>query len=154
MENKQLNCWGKIKKIIFKKPVQYGLLFLWLTVVLTVFLSHFIHNIPRFVDSKLIVRCDKNLKKLTVVISDERFEPKEIRASVCDQITFINKGSLHHQPAFGPHPIHTIYPKFQEKLLAVNQSNSLLLTAAGTYYLHDHLNNSIKATLIITPGNL
>lgn len=150
MENKQLSILAKLRAFTSKKPIQYGLVLTYVAVILAVFIPHLIHKFPTFVDKKVIVDCKVPLNTFQVSISSLGFNPKKIETKVCDQIIFKNMGSSYHQIAFGPHPIHLIYPGFKEKVLVPGTTNTVLLKAYGTYQIHDHLHDNLEAQLIIS----
>lgn len=136
---------------IIRKPfVQYGFLILYIAIVVAVFLPHIKHQKPYFVDKKLIVNCPKSLNTSRIKIEKQGFNPKITNVHICETVEFINADSIYHEVAFGDHPYHLIYPEFKEKAIAAGKSNSVLLTASGTYKIHDHLNEKVEGTLIIS----
>lgn len=131
------------------KIVQVVIFFIALLLMTGALLSHvFFQKIVR-VDPKMVKSCAEPKNIQTVAIDDQGFTPKKITAQVCDRIMFENTGKRYHEPAFGPHPNHLLYPGFSEKVLAPGQKETLLLKAFGTFELHNHLNEELEAELVV-----
>ncbi len=139
-----------LKSIIQRKPIRIGLFVLWIGIILWVFIPHLIHHTPKLVDKKLISDCQKLGNTYKIKITSRGFDPQEIQAKRCDVVEIINLDSSFHEPAFGPHPIHLVYPGYTEKLLAPKETNKFILKAYGQYEMHDHLNEDLNTYLNIS----
>ncbi len=138
-----------LTSFINKKPVQWCLLILWIITVLTIFIPHFAKHTQTYVDKRNIVRCRSLRTTHRVEISEKGFDPEKLIANTCDQIVFVNAGSKFHEPAFGPHESHLIYPGYNELLLSKGETNKFVLTAYGDYKLHDHIYDELTMQLQI-----
>jgi plastocyanin len=88
-------------------------------------------------------------KTVRLFISNSKFDPASVTVSVGDTVVWVNQDQANHQIASDPHPAHTGLPDLESGLLATNQTYSYKFTAAGTFKYHDHLNPSIKGTVIV-----
>jgi plastocyanin len=134
----------------WKRIIQYLLLPVYIIVIFAVFIPHFFLHTPQYVQKNQIVACSKSLHTYEVDISESGFSPTVFTLPVCSTITFKNTGTKFHQVAFGDHPTHLLYPFYVEQVLSPNKKISLLLTAFGTYKIHDHLHEELEGELIIT----
>lgn len=90
-------------------------------------------------------------KDIEINIQNGAFIPSNITATVCDKLIFINKEDTLHEPATGPHPTHTSYPGFDaRKALSKDERYEFVLNRAGSYTFHDHLNDQITGSIIIS----
>lgn len=88
---------------------------------------------------------------VTAVINDEGFASATIIARKGDRIVFVNRGTSAHWPASAVHPTHEVYPELDAKApVAPGQSWTFTATNVGEWRIHDHLNPSETATVIIT----
>ncbi|MEK9175250.1 MAG: hypothetical protein AAB795_01515 [Patescibacteria group bacterium] len=82
-------------------------------------------------------------KKITVEMTPSGFFPKELIVKKGSEIIFINKDTIPHWPASGPHPAHTCYSGFDAKSpVDPGASYSNVFDLAKTCGFHDHLNFS------------
>jgi plastocyanin len=85
-----------------------------------------------------------------VLITSSGFSPSTLTIKAGDTVTFINKDSNPHWPASDPHPTHTNYPGFDAlRPLKTGESYSFTFTKQGTWGYHDHLNPSLRGTIIV-----
>ena len=123
---------------------------IFLGVVAYVFLPHAIEHFPTFVDKKFIASCPKPKNKITVSITNDGFIPQTTKAHICDILTFVNSEKREvFQIGFGEHPTHLAYPGYKEKIIGPGEKLSILLTAFGTYQIHDHLKDEIEGKIVI-----
>lgn len=134
--------------------VRYFVLLLITLAVIYIVKLHFTHHALQFVDKKNILVCHEFKQIRKVVINQDGFNPSQIRATLCDTLIFENKDTRFHQVAFGEHPEHLVYPGFHEKALKPDQSNQVILTAFGTYTIHDHFHDELEAKLHIQKERL
>jgi len=79
------------------------------------------------------------------------FSPSTITMKVGSTLTIKNTDSAPHQPSSDPHPQHTDCPELNAgKPLAQGASYDVVETTPKTCGMHDHLNPSVKATVIVT----
>ncbi len=86
----------------------------------------------------------------TIQVVSGGFVPSRLNARLCDQVTFVATDGQPHILAFGAHEHHLSYPGLPERLLKSGGSETLTLTLAGTYPIHDHLDDSKQGLIIIT----
>jgi len=84
-----------------------------------------------------------------IEIKNDDFIPNEVTAKVCDQLRFVNRDSVIHEPALGQHPSHLSYPGFEERGLAEGDSNQFVLSLPGKFSIHDHLNEEVQGVLLV-----
>jgi plastocyanin len=94
----------------------------------------------------------------TVEITASGFSPSMVAISAGDTVAFVNRDSAAHWPASDPHPIHTGYPepggcigsKFDACTgLAQGESFTFTFTHKGSWGYHDHLNPTLRGTVIV-----
>jgi plastocyanin len=88
-------------------------------------------------------------KNVTVSIAAGKFDAAEATIAVNDTVTWVNRDAAAHQIASDPHPSHIALPELESGSLATNQTYDFKFTKAGTYTYHDHLNPTIKGTVIV-----
>jgi plastocyanin len=78
------------------------------------------------------------------------FVPSTITIQKGDYVQFTNSDSNLHWPASGPHPAHTALPGF-DALKGITAGNyyRYQFTKVGTWYFHDHLNPSLKGSVVV-----
>ena len=132
--------------------------FLFLGVVAFAFVPHILkHSHPTQteeaqvpIDKKFVVLCPKPKNSVTVSITSKGFVPQITKAHTCDTLVFINSEKLSvFQIGFGEHPNHLAYPGYKEKIIGPGEKLSILLTAFGTYQIHDHLKDEIEGKIVI-----
>lgn len=93
---------------------------------------------------------DEQKSERMVEITAGGFAPAELKVKVGTMVKFTNRDSELHQPASGVHPTHEICPGFDAlKGLAKDESYSFTFNTAKTCPFHDHLNPSIKGTVVV-----
>lgn len=88
-------------------------------------------------------------KTVTVTIENNKLNPESVEINVGDSVVWLNKDTAKHHIASDPHPSHTALPGFESVDLNVSQTYSFKFTKAGSWGYHDHLNPSIKGTVIV-----
>ncbi len=90
------------------------------------------------------------VKAMSISIGDEGFTPSTVTIPVGTTVTFTNNGQALHWPASDPHPVHTGLAGFDAKRgLATGETYSYTFTKAGTFGMHDHLNASLKGSIVV-----
>lgn len=91
-------------------------------------------------------------------ITSEGFEPNVISIEQGKTVTFVNKDTQKHWPASDVHPTHKDYPEkggcigsaFDAcKGLPQGENYSFTFEKKGEWTYHDHLNPSMKGTIIV-----
>ncbi len=81
-----------------------------------------------------------------VAMTKSGFVPSTFSVKKGTQVTFVNKDTVAHWPASGPHPVHTCYPGFDAlQPIAPGASYSHVFDVAKTCAFHDHLNPSASS---------
>lgn len=84
---------------------------------------------------------EEKAENYIVTLSNSGFTPASVTIKVGEKVTFKNDGSGQMWVASAPHPTHTNYPEFDEKIGAGNgQSYEFTFAKAGTWKYHNHLN--------------
>lgn len=93
-----------------------------------------------------------------VEIGADGFSPATLTIKQGETVQFINKDAQPHWPASAVHPTHTAYPetggcigsKFDAcAVLKQNETFNFTFNQIGTWKYHDHLNPSLKGTIIV-----
>lgn len=85
-----------------------------------------------------------------IAISDIGFSPATLTVPANTTVTFTNNGQGAHWPASGPHPTHTNLPGFDaQQGLATGETYSFTFTQKGTWGYHDHLNTSLRGSIVV-----
>lgn len=83
----------------------------------------------------------------TVSILEGQFSPREVNATYCDKLIFVNGDSRDYLLAFGEHDEHTPYGDFAERVLKSGESFQIELVYRGAYRFHDHNNDEMNGIL-------
>lgn len=86
-------------------------------------------------------------KNFDLVFGDTSVSPSQLNVNKCDQINVRNNGSAPVELAMGPHAHHIHIEGFEETVLNHGQSYSFRLSQLGTYAIHDHENENLKANI-------
>ena len=79
-------------------------------------------------------------------IKDNVISPSNIVANRCETLTVINLDDTERMIAFGVHDHHTPYNGFEEKVLQKDQKFTVTLVQTGSFKVHDHHDDDVKAT--------
>lgn len=89
-------------------------------------------------------------KDVSVVLTDQGFEPRDIRISAGTTVTFTTTRHNQFWPASDPHPVHTIYPAFDPRRpLDPSESWSFTFDTAGQWGFHDHVRSYFTGTMYV-----
>lgn len=102
-------------------------------------------------DAQIMRKCSGgNGQGYIATIKDERVAPLRTEAKICDQLTIVNKDNHTRLIAFGQHDHHIAYDGTEEKLLAQNQSFTITLNQTGEYIFHDHDDDTVRGTFVVS----
>ncbi len=82
-------------------------------------------------------------------ITARGIQPHQVTAQRCDKLVITNKTNAIAIPALGQHEHHIEYPGFTEKALKNGQSTAFVLSESGTFPVHDHLDDELRATIVV-----
>lgn len=88
-------------------------------------------------------------QNVAVSIENNAVNPASVTISVGDTVVWLNKDQAKHHISSDPHPSHTALPGLESADLSNNETYSFKFTQTGTWGYHDHLNPSIKGTVIV-----
>jgi plastocyanin len=77
---------------------------------------------------------------VTVKITEDGFDPSEVKINKGETVAWVNETSGEHWPASNLHPTHEIYPQFdpREPILP-GQTWAFKFEKVGKWNYHDHL---------------
>jgi plastocyanin len=88
-------------------------------------------------------------EEITVVITDNGFEPESLLVSPGTKVVWKNEGEQIHAVAAGPHPTHQNNQGLESPEIPKGGTYSYTFTQAGTVDYHDHLNPVLNGTVIV-----
>ena len=84
-------------------------------------------------------------------ITDDGFNPQEIRITRGTKVSFVNESEVRRWPASDLHPTHTIYVAFDsQKPIAPGEEWSFVFEKTGKWNMHDHLAPYLVGTIYVT----
>ena len=85
-----------------------------------------------------------------VTYNSSGFNPSVININKGDTVKFVNESSGSMWVASDPHPVHTDYSAFDaQKNYSNGESYSFTFTESGAYEYHNHVNPSMRGTVIV-----
>src|SRR6476660_9683287 len=84
-----------------------------------------------------VVSCETDGKSHTIQITDSKPSDADVRATVCDTLTFLNDDKNVREIGFGVHDKHMEYDGISEKILSKGKKFTVSLNQTGTYHWHD-----------------
>jgi len=89
---------------------------------------------------------------VTVTYDGKTFSPATVTVKQGESVTFVNSSTGGMSVASNPHPIHTIYPEFdQYKTSAKGQKTfTFVFQKAGSWGFHNHLNPIAGGTIVVS----
>ncbi|GIW66802.1 MAG: hypothetical protein KatS3mg095_0700 [Candidatus Parcubacteria bacterium] len=105
-----------------------------------------------------------NISEVIIKITNNGFEPKEVKINKGTKVTWINESSNPSWLASAVHPTHRVYPGSgiekcgtpeQEKIfdacrgLNKGETWSFVFNEVGEWYYHDHLNPSLRGEIVV-----
>lgn len=87
----------------------------------------------------------------SVQYTDTGFVPKELTVKVGTTVTFTNGSAGVMWVASAPHPTHTIYPEFDQKMsVDAVGTYEFTFTKVGTWKYHNHVKATDSGMVIVT----
>lgn len=116
-----------------------------LIVVLSVYLAG-----PLSGGSKVSKECPKTYASHIITISNDVVMPKITLSAKCDTLTIVNRDNQARLIAFGNHDHHVVVDGVEQRYLTKNQSFTIVLSETGKYTIHDHYQDEIQATFVVS----
>jgi plastocyanin len=89
-------------------------------------------------------------KEVSVVLTDQGFEPKSFRIDRGTTVTFSTTRDHQFWPASNPHPTHDIDPQFDPQVpIEPNQTWSFTFNQPGAWGMHDHIRSYYTGTVYV-----
>lgn len=89
-------------------------------------------------------------ERMSIVYSDNGFEPADITVKKGTVITVKNESSRDVQFSSADHPTHQENNEMNLKTLSPGESDSYTASKAGTWGYHDHIDESQTGTVTVT----
>ena len=90
----------------------------------------------------------------TVVLGKDSFSPDPLSIYQGDTVRFVSSEPEAFWPASDPHPTHSLYPAFDPlEPVPGDQSWSFTFTKVGIWHYHNHLEPSLRGTIIVLDPN-
>lgn len=88
---------------------------------------------------------------LVVRMTQNGFEPQTLTIQKGETVLFSNEGTRDIRPASNPHPVHSDYPEFDARENIIpGQFWNYTFEKVGTWNYHDHNNETLTGTIIVT----
>lgn len=87
--------------------------------------------------------------QFSIIYNDSGFEPSSLTVPVGTVLSIQNNSSNTLQFSSDPHPAHTDNPELNAVSLEPGSQTTVEITTKGTWGVHNHLNHSHTATLIV-----
>jgi plastocyanin len=84
-----------------------------------------------------------------VEVGPDGFSPKTINVTAGGNLTFKNTSSATIQVDSDPHPQHTDNPELNVGQIVPGQTVTITVAKTGTWGIHNHLEPSMKATVVV-----
>jgi plastocyanin len=89
--------------------------------------------------------------RIVVTFSDSGFSPATVSVKQGTTVTFVNESNNPMWVASDPHPTHTLLPGFDQKASVTSGGTyEYTFVKVGTWTYHNHMNPSMKGTVIVT----
>jgi len=90
-----------------------------------------------------------NEKIMTINASDTGFQPDKVTIKAGTRVIWISSSSKTVSVASDDHPTHQKYPPLNLGAFEKGSSVQLVFDKPGTYTYHNHLNPSMKGTIVV-----
>lgn len=94
--------------------------------------------------------CLQSGREHIVKFENDQINPRTITAKLCDRMTIVNRDNRQRLVAFGEHDEHKSYDGVSEKILEHGQSFEVTLRRVGEFKLHDHFDENLQATFVVS----
>lgn len=112
--------------------------------------TYYFQNNKEVSDEDIIKTKELTKNNLTIVYTNEGFNPKEIKIKKDETIKFINLSDRKMWVASNDHPAHDIYPEFDQKEISLRDAEySFKFEKTGTWGFHNHLYAGHEGTVIV-----
>lgn len=91
-----------------------------------------------------------NGETAAIAYTDSGFSPATLTVTSGTTVTVTNNSSHAMMFASGPHPAHNEDPEINLDELQPGESASFIATTTGTHGFHDHMNDDLTGTLVVT----
>jgi plastocyanin/methionine-rich copper-binding protein CopC len=92
----------------------------------------------------------RGIREATILMSQIKFKPMNIRVNVGQTITWVNDDSVQHYVNTDSHPAHTHIPALNSKALNKGDTYSYVFKEAGAYPYHCSAHaNSMVGTIVV-----
>ncbi len=92
---------------------------------------------------------DDSVPAATITYTDDGFDPSTTTVSAGSTIKIVNNSSDELEFSSDDHPEHTDNEELNTNVLDPGESTAITLKTAGTWGIHDHLDSSKTATVIV-----
>lgn len=88
--------------------------------------------------------------EITITLTDEGFEPKQVRVRQGTKVIFTTTRGKPFWPASDAHPSHAIYPQFDPREpIAPSASWSFVVDRRGEWGFHDHVRSYFTGRILV-----
>jgi len=109
-----------------------------------------VNGAPVAPGSKMETGTINTAKGVMVNYTNSGFSPKTVTIKKGEVVTFVNQSSGDMWVASNPHPIHTDYPAFDEKVAVGSGSSwSFTFDQVGIWGYHNHKSPSNTGTIVV-----
>jgi plastocyanin len=122
------------------------LLIFFVVIIATIF-AIIILNFEK--NSEVVDMTDQD--EISIVLTDNGYEPREVRIDKGTKITFSTTRNNKHWPASNLHPTHEIYSELDSKRpLEVSEQWSFIFNKKGVWGFHDHIRSYFTGVIYVS----
>jgi plastocyanin len=133
-------------EILIRKLKKINILKCFWVFLVVVILSFLGYHLFKYKSLKVI----KSSTVKTIQLTENGFEPKELKINLGDTIVFSTNLKSQFWPASDLHPTHLLYPEFDpKKPIEASQSWAFKFEKPGVWTYHNHLNPTTKGTVVV-----
>lgn len=85
-----------------------------------------------------------------VTIQHDQLSTQNVAAQLCDKLIITNADDKARLVAFGQHDHHLVYDGVEERLLKHDESLEVTLNQAGEFIFHDHFQDEVKGSFVVS----
>ncbi|HEV7952023.1 MAG TPA: cupredoxin domain-containing protein [Candidatus Saccharimonadales bacterium] len=86
----------------------------------------------------------------TITYTDDGFSPSTTTVKKGSTITVTNNSTVNVMLSSADHPTHVEQPELNMSTLKPGESGTITLTKVGTWGFHDHIDESMTGTIVVT----